>query len=123
MNKQALKMGFLPGLVATLCCLGPLFLIMLGLISASTAVSITMYSKWFLGLAIILFVGTLWFYVKKRRQIVCNGCQTKNQERKRIITFVAFSAVVALLTFVLVFYVVLPWLAPIVLDNFYEGNR
>lgn len=122
MNKQALKMGFLPGLVATLCCLGPLFLIMLGLISASTAVSITMYSKWFLGLAIILFIGTLWFYVKKRKQIICNGCQTKNQERKQIITFVVFSAAVALLTFVLVFYVVIPWLAPIVLDNFYRGN-
>lgn len=123
MNKQALKMGFLPGLVATLCCLGPLFLIMLGLITASTAISITMYSKWFLGLAIILFISTLWFYVKKRKQVICNGCQTKNDERKQIITFVAFSATVALLTFVLVFYVVIPWLAPVVLDNFYGRNR
>lgn len=122
MNKQALKMGFLPGLVAALCCLGPLFLIMLGLISASTAISITMYSKWFLGLASVLFIGTLWFYLKKRKQVICNGCQTKNQERKQIITFVVFSATVALLTFVLVFYVVIPWLAPIVLDNFYRGN-
>lgn len=123
LNKEAAKHGIVPGLIAALCCLGPLFLIMLGLISASTAASITMYSKWFLGLAIILFIGTLWFYITKHKQIICSGCQTKNQQRKRIITFVAFSAAVALLTFVLVYYVVIPWLAPVVLDNFYGGNR
>jgi len=123
MDKEAIKSGFLPGLIATLCCLGPLFLIMLGLISASTALSFTMYREWFLALSIILFIGTLWFYIKRRRQIICSGCQTESEERKRIITFVVFSATIALLTFTFVFYIVIPWLAPIVFENFYRGNR
>lgn len=122
MNKEAIKSGILPGLVATLCCLGPLFLIMLGLISASTALSFTMYRKWFLVLSVVLLTGTLWFYIKRRRQIICSGCQTKDQERKRIITFVVFSATIALLIFTLVFYIAIPWLAPIVFENFYRGN-
>lgn len=118
-HKEALKTGLKPGFVATLCCLGPLILIMMGLISASTALSITTYRKWFLILSVILFIGTVWFYLKKRRQIICGGCETKNQERQKIITFVAISAAVAFIIFALLFYVVLPWLAPIVFENFY----
>lgn len=119
MNKEAIKVGFLPGLIGTLCCLGPLILIMMGLISASTALSFIAYKWWFFTLSIILLVGTLWFYIKRRRQMVCNGCQTKSDERRRIITFVVFSVTASLLIFALVFYVILPWLAPIVFENFY----
>ena len=117
--KEVAKSGTSPGLIATLCCLGPLLLIMMGLISSSTALSFTEYKKWFLILSVILFIGTTWFYLKKRKQIICNGCQTKNQERQRVVTFVIFSAMVALVIFTFTFYVVLPWLAPIVFENFY----
>lgn len=65
-SKQALKSGSIPGLIATLCCLGPLILIMMGLLSASTALSFTVYKGWFLTLSIIMLVGTLWFYIKRR---------------------------------------------------------
>lgn len=123
MNRETIKSGILPGLVATLCCLGPLFLIMLGLISASTALSFTMYRKWFLALSVILFIGTVWFYLKKRRQTICTGCTIKSQEWQRIAAFVIFSATTTLLVYVLVFYVILPWLAPVVFENFYRGNR
>lgn len=123
MNRETIKSGILPGLVATLCCLGPLVLIMLGLISASTALSFTVYREWFLALSFVLLVSTVWFYLKKRRQIICAGCTTKSQERQRIAAFVFFSATTTLLVYVLVFYVVLPWLAPVVFENFYRGNR
>lgn len=123
MNKQALKSGFLPGLIATLCCLGPLILIMLGSISASTALSFTMYNRYFIVLGIIILAATLWFYIRKRRQIICTGCATKQQERWRIFYFVIASAVVAILTYVFMFYLVLPWLGPIIYENFYRGNQ
>lgn len=123
MNKQALKSGFLPGLIATLCCLGPLILIMLGAISASTALSFTMYNRYFIVLSIIILAATLWFYIRKKRQIICTGCTTKQQERWKIFYFVIASAAVATLTYVFMFYLVLPRLGPIIYENFYKGNQ
>lgn len=123
MDKEITKSGFLPGLIATLCCLGPLILIMLGSISASTALSFTMYNRYFIGLGIVILAATLWFYIRKRRQIICTGCTTKQQERWRIFYFVIASAAVAILTYVFIFYLVLPWLGPIVYENFYRGNQ
>lgn len=123
MNKESFKIGFLPGILATLCCLGPLFLIMFGMISASTALSFTMYNRYFILLAILTFTVTIWLYIRKRRQIICTGCTTKQQERRRIFYFVIASAAVAILTYVLMFYLVLPWLGPIVYENFYRGKQ
>lgn len=121
MNKRSFKIGFLPGILATLCCLGPLFLIMFGMISASTALSFTMYNRYFILLAILTFAVTIWFYIRKRKQFICSGCTTKEQERKRVIYFIVFSAFTAVLTYVVLFYIVLPWLGPIVYKNFYRG--
>jgi len=122
MKKEAFKMGLLPGIIATLCCLGPLFLIILGLISASTALGFTMYKPYFILLAIVILFITLWFYICRRKQIICSGCSTKEQERRLIFLFIVFSLGVATLTYIAVFYLVLPWFGPIVYENFYKGK-
>ena len=118
--KESLKNGFLSGLIATLCCLSPLLLIMLGVISASTALSFTVYNRYFIPLGIIILALTIWFSLKKRRHIICSGCTDKGQERKRIITFVISSLAVSVATYLVVYYKLLPILAPIVFDNFYK---
>lgn len=117
--KEALKSGFLPGIIATLCCLGPLFFIMLGLVSTSTALSFTVYSRYFIPLGLLVLALMLLLSIKKR-EIICSGCTDKKQERKRIITFVVSSVIVAVVTYLVVFYIVLPVLAPFVFDNFYR---
>lgn len=123
MNKESFKMGFLPGLIATLCCLGPLFLITLGVISASTALSFTTYNRYFIIFGVLTFAVTLWFYIRKRKHFICSGCTTKSQERKRIILFIVFSASAAVLTYIVTFYLLLPWLGPFVYQNFYRGGQ
>lgn len=122
MNKQALKNGILPGIIATLCCLGPLLLIMLGLISASTALSFTMYNRYFILLGILVLSFSLWFFISKRKQIICSGCSTKQEERWKIFSFIIFSAGIAVLIYGLIFYLILPWLSPIIYENFYTGK-
>ena len=120
-NKEVARQGLVPGVIATLCCLGPVLLIMLGLISASTGMAITTYATYFIPAGVIILTASLWYAVRRRRALICYGCQDKDQERKRIISFVVLSVAIAVVTYLLVFYVVLPKLAPVILDNF--GGR
>lgn len=121
-NKEAVKMGFLPGIIATLCCLGPLILIMLGLASASTALSFAMYNRYFIVLGIVILSFSLWFFIRKRRQIICSGCSTKQEERWKIFYLIIFSASISVLIYGFIFYLILPWLSPIIYENFYMGK-
>ena len=122
LNKEVARQGLVPGIIATLCCLGPILLITLGLISASSALVITTYARYFIPAGLVILTVSLWYAIRRRRVLICYGCQNKSEERKRIINFVVFSLAIAVATYLLVFYLVLPKLAPVILNNF-QGRR
>ena len=122
LNKEVAKQGLVPGIIATLCCLGPVLLIMLGLISASTGLAITTYATYFIPAGIIILAASLWYAISRRRTLICYDCQNKAQERRRLIVFIILSVAIAVATYLLVFYLFLPKLAPVILNNF-QGRQ
>lgn len=85
--KELLKVASLPVLLASLCCLSPLILVMLGLSTVGFAASLTdsFYGeyKWYFRLAgFLALVGAYVVYLRK--QGVCTLDQAK-RERNQII--------------------------------------
>lgn len=117
-TREAVRQGVAPGVIATLCCLGPLLLVTLGLVSVSSALVITTYAPYFIPAGLAVLAASLWYAIRKRRAMICTGCTDKQQERKRLILFILLSLAVAAAAYLLVFYLLLPWLAPIVISNF-----
>lgn len=117
-GKEVARQGTVPGLIAAACCLGPLLLIVLGLVSASTALAITTYKSYFFAVALVILAITLVLAVRKRRVMICDGCDNPQQERIRIISFITLSLGLAVATYFITFYVVLPVIGPVIIDNF-----
>lgn len=118
LSKEVARQGLMPGLIATLCCLSPLLLIMMGLVSASTALALTAYTPYFIPAAIAVMAVSLIYALRKRRASICGGCENKQQERVRLVSFVLLSLTFAIVTYLLFFYIVLPALAPVIVNNF-----
>lgn len=93
---QASKLGILSVAVASLCCLGPLLLILLGLGSLGIGAAIGKY-HWYLIAAAILLLMLAWkSYFKKKK-----ACDLKEQckiENKRIalVTLIISTLIVAI---------------------------
>lgn len=113
-DKESVGVGTIAAFIASLCCIGPLILIALGLGTASSALSIGAQKPYFLALGLVFFAVSLFLFITYRRKNICEGCTTKEQERRRIINTIltAFAALVML--YILLIYVITPWLAPIV---------
>lgn len=116
-DKQTFSIGGLTALIASLCCIGPLVLIMLGLGTASTALSIGSKKPYFLVFGLIFFVVSLFMFVRYRRKNICEGCSTKEQEHKRIINTVLVAFITFIVLYALLVYAIVPKLAPIVYKN------
>lgn len=93
---------------ASLCCLTPLVLVMLGLSSVAFASSLAdnLYGnyKWaFRGVALLFLALGLWFYFRK--QGICTFEQAK-RKRNKIINTVLLALVAAVLGYLFFLYVV-----------------
>ena len=119
-DKETVGIGSSAALIASLCCLGPLLLISLGLGTASTALSIGAQKPYFLVLGLIFFAVSMFLFIKYRRKNICEGCVTKKQERKRIINVILIALATFFILYVLLIYIIVPWLAPIVYKIFYN---
>lgn len=119
-DKETIGVGITAAFVASLCCIGPLILIALGLGTASTALSIGAQKPYFLVLGLLFFAVSIFLFIKYRRKSICEGCTTKEQERKRIIDTVLIAFIALVILYVLLIYVITPWLAPIVYKIFYK---
>ena len=64
-RKESLVPGVVGALIASLCCLGPLVIILLGLGSASTAMSLGYRKPYFLLLGVIFFLVGFYYYQRK----------------------------------------------------------
>lgn len=80
--------------VASLCCIGPIAIAVLGLGSAGLFVTIGEYRSYIMGVTLI-FLGLAFFFTYRKREVVCEDgtCKIQKPSRLNQIT-VWFSAVV-----------------------------
>jgi len=119
-DKTFLKIGVAAAFFASLCCLGPLIFIALGVGTASSVLSIEYNKPYFLVGALVFFTVAAWFYFKKKQKAVCDcGDSLGKLDNKKwavqvVIALCAMVTLYLLLTFVLV-----PFLAPLVYKYLY----
>lgn len=119
-DKETIGVGVAAAFIAALCCVGPLILIVLGLGTASTALSIGAQKPYFLVLGLVFFAVSLFLFIKYRRKNICEGCTTKEQEQKRIINTILIAFMALVILYILLIYIITPWLAPVVYKTFYS---
>jgi mercuric ion transport protein len=119
-DKKPIKIGLLAGFIASLCCVGPLILIALGIGGASTALAIGKQSPYFLALGILILVVGLGFYYFHKSKKVCDDCEVEQFSWKKAVSIIILACMAFLIVYYVLLYVIVPWLAPIVYQNFYN---
>lgn len=109
--KEVLRITGLPVLFASLCCLAPLVLVLIGLSTVSFAASLSnvLYGsyKWvFRGFGLLLLAVSLFFYFRQKG--ICTIDEAKRQ-RKRIINTILISLIVAVIGYVIWLYVIVEY--------------
>jgi mercuric ion transport protein len=86
---RAIRIGVLSAIVASICCIGPLILIALGLGSLGLGAIISKYHGLFLsaGMLLILFSWIRYFNEKKRCNI--KKCQMENKRVTLIVLIIS----------------------------------
>lgn len=111
MNKlrEILKISSVPVLLASLCCLSPVILVLLGISTVSFASSLadTLYGeyKWaFRGVGLLALLGSLVYYLRRQKGI----CTIDDVVRRRneIINYVALALIAGILGYIFFLYVV-----------------
>ncbi len=105
--KEIFKLTWLPVLVASLCCITPVVLVLLGLATVSVAVSLTgvLYGqyKWIFRIAgLLLLAGSVISYVRRTKGI-CTLDEAKKR-RQEIINISMIALVVGITGYAAVFY-------------------
>jgi hypothetical protein len=105
--RETIKLTWLPVLVASLCCLTPVVLVLLGLATVSAAVSLTdvLYGqyKWlFRGVGLLLLAGSVALYVRRTKGI-CTLDAAKRR-RSEIVNVSMFVLIVGLVGYGVVYY-------------------
>lgn len=118
-KNPVIGLGIFAGFIASLCCVGPLILIILGVGGASTALAIGKRSPWFLGLGIAILVGGLFYYFGRKKK-VCEECNDKIFNWKKIAAIIILSCAVFVIVYYFLVHILVPWLAPIIYKNFYR---
>ncbi len=107
--KDLFKISSLPVVAASLCCLSPVILVLLGLSTVSFASSLadTLYGnyKWvFRAFGLLLFVPALIYYLRRTKGI-CTIDEAKRR-RNEIINIAALSLIAAVLGYLFFLYIV-----------------
>jgi hypothetical protein len=106
--KKWLKLTGLPVVFASLCCLSPLILVLLGLSTVTVASTLadTLYGdyKWvFRGIGLILLLISLWIYFRQKG--ICTLDQAK-RHRNQIINTALIALTLGILGYIFFLYVV-----------------
>ena len=108
-DKKLWYAGGIAGAIASLCCLGPVILVLLGLAGVSTALSIGKFTWLFTTLALIFFGVAVFLYLTKRK--CCNVKGLKENWKPIVIGFVMLVIFLILLKY---------WLAPLLAQVAYR---
>jgi len=111
--KEAVKFSALPVVFASLCCLSPIILVLLGLSTVSFASSLadTLYGDYawyFRGAGLVLLAVAIVYYLRRTKGI-CTLDDAKKR-RNEIINVVLLSLIVAVIGYVFFLYVVLHYI-------------
>ena len=105
--KEIIKLTWLPVLIASLCCLSPLILVLLGLSTAAFAGSLadTLYGsyKWYFRIAGLILLGVALFMYFRRAKGICTIDEAKKR-RNEIINTVTLVFIVAMIGYVVFLY-------------------
>jgi mercuric ion transport protein len=119
-DKTFLKIGVAAAILASLCCLGPLILIALGVGTASSVLSIGYNKPYFLAGALGFFILASWFYFKKKQIAVCDcGDGSGKLDNKKIAVQVVIALSVMVTLYLLLTFVLVPFFAPLVYKYLY----
>ncbi len=115
MNKlqEIVKMSGIPVLLASLCCLSPVILVLLGISSVSFASSLadTLYGeyKWvFRAIGLVALLGSLAYYLYRQKG-VCSLDAVKRR-RNEIINYIALTVAVGVFGYLFFLYVVVHYI-------------
>lgn len=114
--KEGAKAGFGAGMLASLCCVGPLVIVLFGLGSISFALSLSQYKPYFLGLGFIFMIGAIGFHLKRKNKtcdINCFSVEGLKKERRFILSVIVSMGII----YVLALYVLVPAISPAVYSN------
>ena len=101
-GRFGIKIGVASGIISLLCCVSPIFLVLLGLSSITGAIALgnfmfDNYKTYFISASILFFVGATIFKLKRKNQCSVSGIR-KNQNM--IIT----SAIIFVITYIFLYY-------------------
>lgn len=108
-DKKLLYAGGIAGIIASLCCFGPVVLVLLGLTGVSTALSIGKFTWLFTTLALIFFGMATFLYLTQRK--CCNAKGLKENWKPIMIAFVVLVMFLIVLKY---------WLAPLLAQVAYR---
>ena len=108
--KDIFKISSIPVIIASLCCLSPIILVLLGIGTVSFASSLadTLYGeyKWiFRGIGLLALIVSVFFYLRRTKGI-CTADEAKRR-RNEIINTVAISIIAGVLGYLFFLYVIL----------------
>lgn len=111
--REILRISGVPVVLASLCCLSPVILVLLGISSVSFASSLadTFYGeyKWvFRGIGIMTLIGSLVYYLYRQKGI-CTLDQVIRR-RNEIINYIALTLVVGVLGYLFFLYIVVHYI-------------
>ncbi|MBI2447654.1 MAG: cation transporter [Candidatus Omnitrophica bacterium] len=86
---KAKDLGIFSAIFASICCLGPLILVLVGLGSLGIGAAIGKYHWWFLGGGILLLITAWSYYFKEKKSCDLKHCQMENKRLTQIILVVA----------------------------------
>lgn len=119
-DRTFLKIGIIGAFLASLCCLGPLILIALGVGTAGSVLSIGYNKPYFLIGALLFFVIAAWFYFRKKQKAVCDcGDGSGKLDSKKIAVQVVITLCVMIALYLLLTFVLVPILAPLIYKYLY----
>jgi len=106
--KEIFKLTWIPVLFASMCCLSPIILLLLGLSTVTFAASLTdtLYGdyKWaFRGLGLLLLIIALVFYFRKQKICTINDVK---KHRRKVINTILIVLIVSILAYILWLYVI-----------------
>lgn len=90
---KAKNLGIFSAIFASICCVGPLLLILLGLGTLGIGVVIGRYHWWFVGCGVFLISVAWKYYFKEKRACDLKACQMENK-RITLITLVIATLIV-----------------------------
>lgn len=114
--KDAFRISSVPILLASLCCLSPVILVLLGLTTASFAASLsdTLYGQYrwaFRIVGLLALAASVVWYLRKHKGI-CTLDQVKRQ-KNQVINVILLSLIVGIVGYIVWLYVVVEYLGKI----------